>query len=313
MKNSIAQETRPEPPHSPASAQRVEGREDGNARLVILLLISFLVGVGGAAYYFQNRVKSGSQAVDPHMRRALSEHTSKVLQDLNSPVEIHFYALLDPASVPASLKDFAGRVDSLLSEYAVASRGNIKIVRNLSQTDAAANAASADRIKPFNLDKGDACFLGLALSCQGRKESMPQLAPEWEQAIESDLTRAILRVATPAHIVTQPGDTSQPDAAEIGQVRNLLPNLASISVQEGTQILKEKAFNDFADITKEMQVRVQEAQQRLARARSGGSQSEQEAALQQFQKVQAEQNAKLKAISARLQNQIAALEYLKQK
>jgi hypothetical protein len=228
-------------------------------------------------------------------------------------VEIRFYALLDPVSVPGSLRDFAGRVDSLLTEYAAVAGDKLKVVRHLTPGDAAANAASADRLKPFNLDKGDACFLGLALSCQDRKETIPQLAPEWEQALEPDLTRAILRVANPASASPQPSVSTQPDAEAINQVKSLLPNLVSVSVQQGTQLLREKAFATFADAAREMQSRVLEAQQRLAQARNGGSESDQQAALQAFQKVQTEQSDKLKEISAQLQAQIAALEYLKQK
>ena len=58
-------------------------------------------------------------------------------------------------------------------------------------------------------------------------------------------------------------------------------------------------------------VRVQEAQQRLAQARNGGSEADQQAALAALHKVQAEQADRLKQIAAQLQEQIAALEYLK--
>ena len=97
----------------------------------------------------------------------------------------------------------------------------------------------------------------------------------------------------------------------INQVRSLLPNLASVSVEQGTQILRQKAFTTLAEATKEMQSLVQEAQQRLAQARSTGSEAEQQAALQAYQKIQAEQTSKLTAIAAQLDEQITALEYLK--
>ena len=287
-------------------------RQSGSGRLVLLVLVAFALGLGLATFLFQRG--SGSRSPvnggDP-TRGSMSVHTSEVLQSLEKTVEIRFYALLDPETVPAPVRDFAGRVDSLLTEYAAVADGKLKVVRYLAQTEEAANAASADRIKAFNLDKGDACFLGLALSCQDRKESIPQLAPEWEQALEPDLTRAILRVASPAAAMRPPAASTPPNAAVINQVRSLLPNLASVSVEEGTQILRQKAFTTLADATKEMQSRMQEAQQRLAQVRGSGSEADQQAALQAFQKVQAEQTSKLTAIAAQLDDQIAALEYMK--
>jgi hypothetical protein len=241
----------------------------------------------------------------------MSQHTSEVLQGLEAPVEIRFYALLDPATVPATVRDFAGRVDSLLSQYVAVAEDKLTVVRHLAQTEEAANAASADRIKAFNLDKGSACFLGLALSCQNRKESIPHLALEWEPALESDLTRAILRVASPGAAAPNQATPAPPEAAVISQVRSLLPDLASVTIEQGTHVLREKSLAAFSEAAKEIQVRVQEAQQRLAQARNGGSEADQQAALAALHKTQAEQADRLKQISAQLQEQIAALEYLK--
>jgi hypothetical protein len=288
--------------------------EAGNGRVVLLVLVAFALGLGGATYLFHRGSGRGTTANNgTPVRATMTHHTSEALQSLDSPVEIRFYALLDPESVPAPVQEFAARVDSLLSEYATVAEGKLKVVRYLARSEAAANAASADRIKPFNLDKGEACFLGLALSCGNRKETLSQLAPEWEPALESDLTRAILRVASPAAAAPTTAGSVKPDPAVINQVRALLPDLASVTVEQGTQLLREKAFASFSEAAKDMQSRVQEAQQRLAQARLSGSESDQQAAQQAFQKAQAEQADKLKSISAQLQEQTAALEYLKKK
>ena len=61
----------------------------------------------------------------------------------------------------------------------------------------------------------------------------------------------------------------------------------------------------------EMQAEVQQAQQRLSRARNDKSEAEQEAAMKQLQQLQAEQAEKLKQIAARLQAQITVVEQLK--
>ena len=83
-------------------------------------------------------------------------------------------------------------------------RSQIHVIRNISTSEDKANAAAADGIRPFNLDKGDACFLGLTVACGERKESLAQLEPEWEPALPFDLARAILQVtATPSSPVVK--------------------------------------------------------------------------------------------------------------
>ena len=180
-------------------------QQAGSGRLVLLVLVAFALGLGLATYLFQrgsgSRVPANSAIA---VRGSLSVHTSEVLQGL----ERRWKSGSTRCSIlRACLPRFGtlpGGSIRCLTEYAAVAEGKLKVVRYLSPSDAAANAASADRIKPFNLDKGNACFLGLALSCQDRKESIPQLAPEWEQALEPDLTRAILRLANPASSPTRP-------------------------------------------------------------------------------------------------------------
>lgn len=293
--------------------------ERGVARVTVLMLAAFVVGLGVASLVFYRPAGPGAGAGGSHVAsEGLSEQTRAVLRNLDSPVEMRFYSLLDPGSVPQAVRDYAARVDALLAEYAKASGGKLTVVRYPSRSDDAANAAAADGIKPFNLDKGDACFLGLTLTCKSRKESLSQLAPEWEQALESDLTRALERVTTaspqaPLSRSAVAAPVTKPDAAVIEEVRQLLPNLAAVSVEEGTRALREKALKTFGEATKEIDAKVEEARQQLVQVQANGSAGEQAAALKQFQELQTQQTEKLKQIAARLQSQIAALEYLKQK
>ena len=101
------------------------------------------------------------------------------------------------------------------------------------------------------------------------------------------------------------------DAADIEEVRRMLPNLSAVSLEEGTRILRQKALEEFSTVAREMESQVREAQQRLGEAQRGKSEAEQQAAMKHLQQVQAEQAEKLKAIAARAQTRIAALESLK--
>jgi hypothetical protein len=284
--------------------------EAAQARTLLLVLVCFLLGLAVGAFWYYRATNRHSTNVGEAGSK-LAESTKAVLKTLDAPVEIRFYSLLDPASTSDALRTFAGRVEQLLSEYEQEAGGKIKVVRHITQSDADARAASSDGVKAFNLDKGDACFLGLSVIYKGQKESFPQLSAEWEQALEFDLSRAIARLAATKPTPNSPANLPMPDNTSIEEVKRAIPNLASISVAEGTQILRETALQDFKTAAAEMEVQVKEAQQRLTEAQNGKSEAGQQAAMKHFQQVQAEQAEKLKQIAARLQAQIATLERIK--
>ncbi|MGB7769172.1 MAG: hypothetical protein WBN22_10025 [Verrucomicrobiia bacterium] len=101
------------------------------------------------------------------------------------------------------------------------------------------------------------------------------------------------------------------DAAAIAEVKQAIPNFASLSLEEGTQVLREAALKQFTAAAKEMDAQVTHAGQQLAQAENGQSAAGQQAAMKQVQETQAEQTEKLQQIAMRLQAQIAALEQLK--
>jgi len=211
------------------------------------------------------------------------------------------------------VRAFAERVDQLLSKYQQESGGRIEVVRYNSRTDikVAAVAAVADGFKPFNLDKGDACYFGLAIAQDGRTELLSQLAPEWQQVLESDLTRAIGHVARAKDPAPRLANTPPATLAATEEVKRALPNFGSVSMEEGTRILRGAALEDFKATVAAMEIHVAEAQQNLSRAQSGGSEAEQQAAIKQLRQLQSEQTDKLKQIAARSAAQVEALRQLK--
>ena len=146
-------------------------------RSLVLVPAFFLLGAVLAGVWF----KYGKHAAGSLLPgQELSGPTVDLLRHLNSPVEIRFYSVLPPGSAPEPLQDFSRRVDHLLSEFQSANDSKIRVTRNVSTLGPNADAAAAHGIHPFNLDKGDACFLGLTVACGERKESLPQIQPEWE-------------------------------------------------------------------------------------------------------------------------------------
>jgi len=280
-------------------------RQSGSVRRAVLVVLFFCLGVALSAMWFRQPAKPVPQA-EPGI--ALSPSTKTVLDHLNSPVEVRFYSILDPSS-PTSLRDFSARVKELLAAYQQAAPG--KLTFNApAATDA--NTALADGIAGFNLDKGEGCYLGFTLSCAGKREVLPQLAPEWEQALEADISRAIQRVtANPANERggTLAGTPADSLAAE--SVKRVIPNLDSVSLEDGIRILRENSLKEFTTAVGEMQAQVREAQARLAQAKASGSPTDQDTALKQLQAVETANAERLKEIAANSQARLDALKKLK--
>jgi hypothetical protein len=303
------------PPNDERTTRNEVAGERASAQTILLFAAFFLLGIAVSAFWFYNLSKGGGSGVNantsitPAIR--LCDNTRAVLSRLQSPLEIRFHASLDPATVPESLIAFAGRVDQLLTAYQQEGGTKIKLMKFNSPANADADAAFTDGVPPFNLDKGNPCWLGIALVLDSRKESLSRLAPEWEPALEADLTRAIARLLDTPGSVPVPVAVSQINTTAMQEVKALIPDLGAVSVQDATQILRETALKDLAAAAKEMETQVKEAEQRLTQAQKGGSEDDQQAAKKHLLQVQAEQTEKLKQIAVRSRAQIETLQQLK--
>ena len=300
---------KPSSANTPPATERQTGRPSGR-RTLILAPALVLLGVVLAGIWFKYSKPAAGWLLAGSGGARLSDNTREQLRQLNSPVEIRFYSVLPPGSAPGMLQDFSGRVDRLLSEFQNANDSKIHVIRNVSTSGADADAAAADGIHPFNLDKDDACFLGITVASGGRKESLPQLQPEWEPALEFDLARAILQVtAAPAAAIVKASAPVSPEVTN--EIARLIPNLKGTSLEDGTRILREAAFEAFTTTGAQMEDQIKAAQQKLSEAQSGGSEAEQQAAMKHLQQVQLEQGEKYKQIAARLQVELAVFGQMK--
>jgi hypothetical protein len=295
---------------SSANPPRTTGPQTGRASgrsTPILMLVVFLLGAVLTGAWF----KYGEHATGSILPgRELSDQTVNLLHHLNLPVEIRFYSILPPGSAPEPLQDFSWRVNHLLFEFQAANDGKIHVIRNVSTSGANADAAAADGIHPFNLDKGDACFLGLTVACGERKESLAQLQPEWEPALEFDLARAILQVtALPSSPVVAASPAVSPEITN--EILRLIPDINGTSLEDGIGTLRQAAVDKFSEAGAEMVRQIQAAQQQASDAQNGRTEAEQQAAMKHLQQVQLEQAEKIKAIAARLQVQISTFEQMK--
>ena len=288
--------------------EKRRGNAGAGVRSLVLGLAFFAAGIALSAWWFMRAPSHAPAAPESSGPPGLSEATRTVLKRLGSPVEIRFYSLLDAASASDSVRAFSGRVDQLLAQYEQEAAGKIQVSRCKIMSSTSANAALADGIRPFDLDKGDGCYLGIAVVRAQQKETLSPLSAEWEQALEPDLTRAIARAVA--------GDSEAPAPpsaapATLDTVKRLIPNLDSVSLDQGKETLRQSSFAQFQQAVQEMQARVKEAEGRFLQAQADQSEAGQEAARKEIQQIQADHLASLRRLTAASQAQMNALEQLK--
>lgn len=284
--------------------------------LGFLALIIILAG-GGLWYWRSSNQPPAEIGTASGPIAELSETTTRILAGLVSPIELRLYAPTDVSGLPAGLGGYVTRVESLLAEYARVADGKVRVIKRDPQSDAAAKAeAGAAGVVPFASQNGEIVYLGLTVGNGARVETVAPLAPEWEAALEPDVSRAISRVLA---TTTAPARSPVPTAAAAApidpaiseELLKAFPDLASRSFEDAAQALRAVTLEEFKAAAIEMQAKVQVAQQALAAARQNKSEAEQQAALKAFQQVQSEQTHKIKQIAARLQDRIVVLERLK--
>lgn len=126
----------------------------------------------------------------------LSAGTRAILAKLDSPVEIRLYATRGEGRTPSWVRTYALNVEDLLQEFKQAARGNIEIKKFDPQPDSEAeDLAQLDGIEAQMIPQtGEQFYLGLAVSLDPAKVTLPILSPEREKLLEYDLARAIAQV-----------------------------------------------------------------------------------------------------------------------
>jgi len=288
-------------PDAPPPAARPAG-----ARGPVLALLFFLLGAGLTFAWFEH----GKNGPPGQGVAVLSADTLDQLRQLKSPVQIQFYSVLPPGSAPQSVQDFSQRVDRLLSAFQNANAAQIQVSRNLSAAGNNADAAAASGLRPFNLENGEACFLGITVASGGQTETLAQLRPEWEPALPYDLVRAILRViaAAPPPVVAKIVPLTP---AITNEVLQLIPNFAAATPEDADRIFRQDFVNQCAKAGAEMEAQINAAAQEIVKAQNGGSAADLDAARKKLSQVQFDQTEKLKDVAAHLQLQLDAFQQMK--
>ena len=210
--------------------------------------------------------------------------------------------------MPESVQAFAGRVDQLLAKYEQAAGDRLTVVRCNTSSNFSAGRGAGRRHHSFQHGQGRELFPGNCGGVRRSKGNSPALAPEWERALEPDLTRAIARAAEAKAGVQS---VARADTATLDAVEASIPDLNAVSLEEGTKLLRDAGRTQFKQAVEEMEAKVKEAQERYIQAQGNQSEAAQQTALEQLRKIQAEGMDKLKQIALNSHAQIAALQQLK--
>ena len=281
--------------------------EQAGAGARTLFVTAVILGLAAAVFWLSRHATGKNPVVAGS--GGLSDGAMAVLKKLDAPVTIHFYTLLDKTSVPAATFAFAERVNDLLTKYQQAGDGKIFVTRFQKFSDA--DAASADGITPFNLDKGEACFLGLAVASGKNTEALARLQPEWEPALEFDLARAIQRVAATAAPAKPAPEVAKPSPEIIASINRLIPDVSAVSVEQADQIFHAEFVKQCAEVGTEVEAQINAAQQQVVNAQNSGSPADLEAAQKNLAQVQLAQGERLKEIAAQLPIRLAVFKQMK--
>lgn len=286
---------------------------------VIVLVAGLGLVAGGWIYWRQHRQPVVPEVAPVVPAVVLSETTTKILTSLDGAVEVRWFTPRDVSVLPAALTGYLARVGDLLTEYERVAAGNLHVIKCDPTLDASAKvAAGAAGVAPVATESGEIYYLGLTVSAAARSEAITSLAPEWEAALESDLSRAILRVSTklPGAVRAQatvqtPAPPAAINPAISEELLRTFPDLAARNYEDLAVNLRQRTLEEFKIASAEMQKKMAEAQKNLAAAQANKGPAAQEAATQELQRVQTEQANKLSAITAQLAERIAVLQQLK--
>ena len=280
------------------------------ATALLFAVMAFVLGLVLAGVWFHWQPSTHAAASSP-MKDTLLPVTSNSLAHLSEPVAVKYYSLLPAGSVDSSVQAFAGRVSQLLQAVQQASGGKVTITRVDTPSDANDNAASADGIRTFNLARGSACFLGLAISSGRSRQTLARLQPQWEPALQFDVVRAISRAAAGNQPAPPPPAVAKPSLQVVTTIKQLIPDVKTVSMAQASQILHAEYLKQCSAIGAETEAKIKAAEQQVVQAQTSGSAAALQAARKNLLQVQLSQANKLKALAAQLQTELAVFQRMK--
>lgn len=161
--------------------------------------ITALIAIAILANWLVALTPLGNRGIDftENQIHTLSDGTRAILEELDTPVTIRYYASRGTDYMPEDLKLHMRRVDGLLKEYAALSDGRLRVEYLDPEPDTdAEDSANLDGISGQRIDDQNLYF-GLAISCLDQTRVIPFLDPRDETMLEYHLSKRIAEVSAP--------------------------------------------------------------------------------------------------------------------
>ncbi|CAN5329834.1 GldG family protein [soil metagenome] len=131
----------------------------------------------------------------------LSEGTERILEKIDTPVQLKLYVTQDSDVVPPQLETQVREVEALLSQYVRESGGRVTLQKYDPQPDT--DEEDAARLAGMQANRGPRgdIYFGISVSSIDQKATLPFLPAISEELLEYELTRAISQVANPEKTV----------------------------------------------------------------------------------------------------------------
>lgn len=163
---------------------------------LLLLAVAFV-----AAIIISNQLFKGLRIdLTENKLYTVSDGTTRILQNIDEPINLYFYFSDQATEGVPSLRDYANRVREMLEEFAGASRGKLR----LSVIDPLPFSEDEDRAAQFGLQgvqlgmTPDPVYMGLAGSNSvGDEETIAFFQPDKESFLEYDLAKLVSTLANP--------------------------------------------------------------------------------------------------------------------
>jgi ABC-type uncharacterized transport system involved in gliding motility auxiliary subunit len=130
---------------------------------------------------------------------SLSDGTRQILERVaksDTPVIVNFYASQKGNRLPPMEEVYARQVEDLLTGFANASKGMLRVKKFDPQPDSEEeDAARIDGVEPqANPQTGEPYYLGLSITLDPQKVAVPALSVQRDRLLEYDLARAVSQV-----------------------------------------------------------------------------------------------------------------------
>lgn len=271
----------------------------------LVLVLTLLVGLGVGAllvYRLQRSPEAAPPVTAPPAGVMLAEATRGVIAKLTVPIDVRVYTLFSETKVPENYYEQAQRINDLLNEMERFANGRIVVSWITNWSRETTQQAVADGLAALTTPQGEPCYLGLCLLQDKRRQVLAQLAPEWSSALEFDLARAIARVAEASVMPRSPEEQVVVKKAEIA-VKQAIPNPATVSLDEGKQLLRDTALRAYQALVTEMNREVEQVE---ARFKTTATEADRQKLVQELQRVRSSYADKLRDVALRSQAEIEA-------